>query len=99
MPVSLDKSGISQDDHGTISVVQPSIPLLQATVVASGAAMYLTTGMRPNRAYTPTAMRDTLNRISGFKARNLKAALAAYVAYAAEQGVPVTNPRVLAAIA
>lgn len=97
MSVTLDPSGITSHD-GTVSVVQPSIPLLQATVVASGAALYLSTGMRPNRAYTPTAMRDTLNKISGSKARNLKAALKAYVEYAAEQGVPVTNPRVLAAV-
>ena len=99
MPKYLDTSGISTDSVGTISIEAPSVPLFQATVVASAAAMYLSTGMKPNRAYTPTAMRDTLNRISGSSAKNLKAALTAYVAYAAEQGVPVTNPRVLAAIA
>lgn len=56
-----------------------AIAYFRATAIAHGAALYLNTGMRPNRAYTPTRMRDALNGITGAKARNLKAALAAYV--------------------
>lgn len=84
---------------GTISAVGPdAVALVALLTVASGAALYLNTGMKPNRAYTPTAMRDALNRATGSKAKNLKAALTAYVEAMDAAGRPVTNPSVLKAV-
>lgn len=83
----------------TISFDTPEgIALYRLTVIASGAALYLNTGMKPNRSYTPTAMRDALNAVTGSKAKNLKAALTAYVDMADEAGVPITNSQVLKAV-
>ncbi len=75
-----------------------SVALFRMTVIASGAALYINTGMKPNRMYTPTNMRNALNEVTGSKARNLKAALTAYVDVCATFGTPVTNPQVLKAI-
>lgn len=74
------------------------IEFYRVTVIASGAALYINSGLRPNRAYTPTRMRDALNRATGSNAKNLKAALTAYVDKAAEFGQPITNPQVLKAV-
>ena len=70
------------------------IDFYRQTVIASGAALYLSTGLRPNRMYTPTRMRDALNEFSGSKAKNLKTALHDYVAWRDTTSLPVTNPRV-----
>lgn len=84
---------------GSISATTPeAVAFVRATVIASGAALYLNTGLKPNRAYTPTAMRDALNGITGSTARNLKAALVDYVDAAAKAGHPVTSPSVLKAV-
>jgi hypothetical protein len=75
-----------------------AIALVRATVIASGAALYINTGIKPNRMYTPTRMRDALNDIVGsHKPRNLKAALKAYVE-AYEKVQPMTNATILRAI-
>jgi hypothetical protein len=75
-----------------------SIAFYRMTVIASGAALYINTGIKPNRAYTPTRMRDALNQATGSSAKNLKAALTAYVDKAEEFGRPITNPQVLKAV-
>lgn len=74
------------------------VALFAITVVAHGAALYLNTGIKPNRAYTPAAMRDTLNRATGSKARNLKAALAAYADALEAAGHPTKSETVLRAL-
>lgn len=74
------------------------VEFFRVTVIASGAALYINSGIRPNRAYTPTRMRDALNAVTGSKAKNLKDALTAYVDKAEELGQPITNPLVLKAV-
>jgi hypothetical protein len=85
-------------DSAIIADTPEAIALVRATIIASGAALYLNTGIKPNRAYTPTRMRDALNDITGAKAKRLVGALAAYVDARAAAGVPVTNPQVLKAV-
>lgn len=63
-----------------------AIEFYRVTVIAHGAALYLNTGMKPNRAYTPTAMRNALNAVTGSKAKHLRAALHAYVVACDEIG-------------
>lgn len=48
------------------------IPAYQALVIEQGLRLYAATGMRPNRAYTPTAMMRMASHITGkkFKARD-----------------------------
>lgn len=85
---------------GTISATTPeAIDVVRGVVIASAAALYLNTGMKANRAYTPTAMRKALNGITGVEAKTLRAALIAYVAKCEQVGRPCTNPQVLRAIA
>jgi hypothetical protein len=47
------------------------IAIFRAIVIAAALDMYATTGMRANRAYTPTAMMAAARKITGrtFKAR------------------------------
>lgn len=75
-----------------------AIDWLRLTVVASGAALYINSGIKPNRAYTPTRMRIVLNEATGSNAKTLKKALLAYVEAAEKAGQPVTNPLVLKAV-
>ena len=70
-----------------------AIAFYRATAIASAAALYLNTGMRANRAYTPKAMTAALNQISGSKAKSLKPALRDYVLHADKAGHPVTSPK------
>lgn len=74
------------------------IAFYRGTVIASAAALYLNTGMRANRVYTPTRMRDALNEITGGKGKSLKTALTDYVNAAAKTDYPVTSPSVLKAV-
>lgn len=74
------------------------IEFYRMTVIASAAALYINTGMKANRAYTPTRMRNALNEVTGSKAKNLKEALRAYVAAAEVAGRPITNPTILKAV-
>lgn len=83
----------------TLSFDTPeAIAWYRLKVIASGAALYINTGMKPNRAYTPTRMRDALNAATGSKAKNLKAALLAYVEGSEAAGYPITNPQILKAV-
>jgi len=55
-----------------VSFVGPDqVERYRAIVLASGLKLYAKTGMRPNRAYTPTAMMREAARITGkrFKPR------------------------------
>lgn len=74
------------------------VAFFRATAIAHGAALYLNTGMKPNRAYTPTRMRDALNELTGSKAKNLKAALTAYVDACAEIGYVIESATILRAV-
>lgn len=84
---------------GSISFDGPEqVALVRLMVIASGAGLYLNTGIKPNRMYTPTRMRDALNEATGSNAKNLKAALTAYVDAMDAAGVPCQNRQVLKAI-
>lgn len=62
--------------------VDPAI--FQALVIASGLRLYAKTGMKPNRAYTPSAMMAAARGITGqtFKARDYLKAADALTAHA-----------------
>lgn len=90
---------MSVDNEAVVFDTPEAIAFYRATVIASGAALYLNTGMKPNRAYTPTRMRDALNELTGSKAKNLKAALSAYVEACADAECPITSPTILRAVA
>ena len=55
----------------------------RAVVIKSGLKLYRDTGMRPNRAYTPTAMMRVASEITGkkFKARDYTGAIEALEAW------------------
>lgn len=74
------------------------IEYFRMTTIVSGAALYINSGIRPNRHWTPTRMRDALNEFTGSKAKSLKPALLAYVEMAEVLGCPVTMPTVLKAV-
>jgi hypothetical protein len=74
------------------------VAFFRLTAIASGAALYINSGLRPNRHWTPTRMRDALNGFTGSKAKNLKGALLAYVEMGDQRGYPVTNTQVLRAV-
>lgn len=43
------------------------VSIFRATALASGLRLYAKTGMKPNRAWTPTAMLKTAESITGLK--------------------------------
>lgn len=101
MVQKLSTEGITTNPtSGSIMFDGPeAVAIYRAAVLESAAAMYLNTGMKPNRAYTPTRMRDALNDDSGSKAKNLKQALRDHVIwFETAVGKPVNNPQVLKAI-
>lgn len=49
------------------SFVNGGMDVLRARVVASGLRLYAKTGMKPNRAYTPTAMLRAASEMTGEK--------------------------------
>jgi hypothetical protein len=55
---------LERTNNGT-SFTGSDIDLYRAAVIACGLRMYARTGMRPNKAYTPTAMLREANRITG----------------------------------
>ena len=95
----LDTSGISTSETGSIFFDGPdAVHLFRCIAIESAAALYLRTGIKANRAYTPTAMRNAMNADSGSKAKNLKQALHDHVLWLeAATDKPVGNPLVLEA--
>lgn len=51
--------------HGGTSFVGSDVGIFQALAVASALDLYAKTGMKVNRAYTPTAMIKMANTITG----------------------------------
>ena len=49
----------------TTTFVNGGMDVFRARVIASGLRLYAATGMRPSRAYTPTAMLKAASAISG----------------------------------
>jgi hypothetical protein len=95
----LSTAGISSDEGSLTFDGEDAVAIYGAVVLESAAALYLNTGMTPNRAYTPTRMRDSLNAQSGSKAKNLRQALKDHVVwFEAAAGKAVNNPTVLKAI-
>lgn len=95
----LDTSGISTSETGTIFFDGPdAVHVFRCIAIESAAALYLRTGIKANRAYTPTAMRNAMNEDSGSKAKNLKQSLHDHVLWLeAATGKPVTSQMVLEA--
>ena len=46
-------------------VGREQVAAAQVIILAGALRLYLRTGMKPNRAYTPTAMRAAVSRITG----------------------------------
>lgn len=67
--------------------------LYQAVVIASGLRLYAKTGMKPNRAYTPSAMMRVAENILGrkFRAREYLVAADALSAWAKAQTPETAN--------
>jgi hypothetical protein len=68
------------------------VQVYRAAVIKSGLKLYLKTGMKPNRAYTPSAMMRVASEITGkkFKARDYAGAVAAledWIAAAPKDGI------------
>lgn len=97
--MNTNEEGLHVSPEGTITATgSEAVALFRITVVASGAALYLNTGLKPNRMYTPTRMRDVLNEATGSNAKSLVKALAAYVDALDAAGHPCTNDTVLRAV-
>jgi len=64
---------------GGHSFTGSDVNIFRAAVMASGLRLYAKTGMKPNRAYTPTAMMRAASEITGrkFQARAYMAAAVA----------------------
>lgn len=67
---------------------QAGVATFQASVIKSGLSLYAKTGMRPNRAYTPSAMMKMATHITGkkFKARDYMGAVDALDIWIKENG-------------
>lgn len=75
---------IHQHAHGATSFVGPkAVELYRATVIESAIRMYLKTGMKANRLYTPTNMLAAASQITGqtFKRGQLAQAADAILAW------------------
>lgn len=72
---------IEYDEKGDARafVGRGAVEVYRAAVIASGLRLYAATGMKPNRAYTPSAMMRAARSITGraFKARDYEGAAAA----------------------
>lgn len=99
MVKKMDKSGIEPMPGGGVAFEGPAaVDVYRLLSTMSGAALYLSTGIKPTRMHTPTRMRDVLNGYSGSSAKNLKAALRDCVVWSeVALGKPCDNPCVLEA--
>ena len=77
----------------TLFAGKAGVATYQALVLKSGLKLYANTGMRPNRAWTPTAMMRLAAHITGkkFKARDYLGAAAALEVWLAENGTTGTE--------
>jgi len=75
---------IKSHPHGGMSFAGRGVDVYRATVIASGLKLYAKTGIKPNRAYTPTAMMAAAREITGrkFKARDYMGASEALTEWA-----------------
>lgn len=80
---------IEYDNNGNARafVGAGAVEVYRAAVIASGLRLYAKTGIRPSRAYTPTAMMRAAKEITGktFKARDYMGAADALSAWVEEQ--------------
>jgi hypothetical protein len=67
--VKTDDSGVTVNRGGTTFYGTDGVNLYKAIVLRSGLQLYARTGMKPNRAWTPTAMLDMAASYTGKKYR------------------------------
>ena len=72
----------------TTFVGNSGVQTYRAIVIKSGLKLYAKTGMKPNRAYTPSNMMAVASEITGkkFKARDYAGAIAALETWIKENG-------------
>ena len=58
-------ASINHTAGGTMFAGRAAVEVFRAKAIASGLRLYAKTGMRPNRAYTPTAMLKAATEITG----------------------------------
>lgn len=75
----------ASDEFGPQSFTGEGVIYYQALALASGLDLYAKTGMKPNRAWSPTNMLKTANQLTGhhYTRSNYGAAAAALREYAA----------------
>lgn len=61
------KSSITSTPGGTVFSGPDAVAIFRATAIASALKLYANTGMKMNRAYTPTAMMKAAHQITGLK--------------------------------
>lgn len=84
----MTQNHIEQHASGGMSFVGPdAVKVYQATVIASGLRLYAKCGIKPNRAYTPSAMMAMATALKGgkFKARDYLTAAEALTIWAHSQ--------------
>lgn len=60
-------ASITSHNGGTTFAGEAAVSVYQASVIASALKLYANTKMQVNRAYTPTTMLKTAERITGIK--------------------------------
>lgn len=63
----MSESRIEHHDGGTSFVGEKAVNIFALMTLKHGIALYAQTGMRPSRAYTPTAMKAAAERATGKK--------------------------------
>lgn len=88
----MTQNHIEQHESGSMSFTGPdAVKVYQATVVGSALRLYARTGMKANRAYTPSAMMRVATALTGkkFKAREYLEAADALKDWAEAQALAI----------
>lgn len=83
----MDRIEYDEKGQARAFVGRGAVEVYRAAAIASGLRLYAKTGMRPNRAYTPSAMMRAARGITGrtFKARDYEGAASALSAWVQEE--------------
>lgn len=87
------KDSIISHGNGGMTFTGRGVEVYRAKVIAMGLRLYARTGMKPNRAYTPTAMLKAATAITGgrFKRGQYLAAAAALDIWAEHEAGRITD--------